>query len=211
MAVALVALFSSLVGGAAAATLITGSDIAKNAIAKKHLKANAVRSGKVKDGSLLSKDFKPGQLVAGAPGPQGLAGAKGDPCLPADPACQGPKGDKGDTGSAGTNGTNGTNGADATKLFATVKSTGALIKGSGVTGVTGTTSPYHVTFNRDVGPDKCAAVATGGTVDGASVFTRIATVVPTGPFGGNANTMDVYLRDTADVLQAGSFHLAVFC
>jgi hypothetical protein len=108
MAVALVALFSSLVGGAAAATLITGSDIAKNAIAKKHIKANAVRTGKVKNGTLLSEDFKAGQLPAGAMGPigpvgpAGAAGAKGD------------KGDKGDTGAAGTNGTNGTNGTDGT-------------------------------------------------------------------------------------------------
>lgn len=78
MAVALVALFSSLVGGAAAATLITGDGIARNAIAKKHIKANAVRSAKVKDGSLLSKDFKAGQLGVGATGAQGLRGAKGD-------------------------------------------------------------------------------------------------------------------------------------
>jgi hypothetical protein len=48
---------------------------------------NAVTSPKVKNGSLLSADFAPGQLPAG---PQGL---------------------KGDAGAAGTNGTNGTNGA----------------------------------------------------------------------------------------------------
>ena len=90
MAVALVALFSSLVGGAAAATLITGDDIARNAIAKKHIKANAVRSGQVKNGSLMNRDFKAGQLGAGATGAQGLRGAKGDtgPAGPMDASLQ---------------------------------------------------------------------------------------------------------------------------
>jgi hypothetical protein len=36
---------------------------------------NAVTAAKVKNGSLLAADFKAGQLVAGAPGPKGVAGA----------------------------------------------------------------------------------------------------------------------------------------
>jgi hypothetical protein len=51
-----------------------------------------VTSSKVKNGSLLSSDFKPGQLVAGAPGPVGPAGPAG---------AAGAAGAKGDTGSPG--------------------------------------------------------------------------------------------------------------
>lgn len=105
MAVALVALSSSLVGGAAAATLITGAGIKNGSITNKDLKKNSVRSKQVKNGSLLSKDFKPGQLVASAPGaqgPQGVPGAKGDPGSDGTNGVDGLKGDKGDTGAAGS-------------------------------------------------------------------------------------------------------------
>jgi hypothetical protein len=96
MVVALVAFCSSLVGGAAAATLITGADIKNGSITNKDIKKSAVRTKHVKNGTLLSKDFKAGQLPAGAAGPQGVPGASGD---------------KGEPGTSGTNGTNGTNGA----------------------------------------------------------------------------------------------------
>lgn len=65
----------------------------------------------VKNSSLLSQDFKAGQLPAAAQGATGPAGAKGekgdkgDACLSSDPNCRGPK------GNPGTNGTNGTDGA----------------------------------------------------------------------------------------------------
>jgi hypothetical protein len=111
MVVALVALCSSLTGGAVAATLLTGKDIAKGAIAKKHLKADAVRSGKVKDGSLLSQDFKAGQLPAGSRGPQGLPGAKGDTGAAGAQGAQGLPGAKGDAGAAGAAGAKGDPGA----------------------------------------------------------------------------------------------------
>ena len=61
------------------------------------LKPNSVTSRTVKDGSLLRRDFKAGQLpaatrVEGAAGATGPAGPKGD---------AGEKGEKGDTGPAG--------------------------------------------------------------------------------------------------------------
>ena len=56
------------------------------AVAKTDIRANAVTSGKVKNFSLLAKDFKAGQLPAGAKGATGAAGAAG------------PVGPKGDTG-----------------------------------------------------------------------------------------------------------------
>jgi hypothetical protein len=108
--IAYLALFVALGGSAYAAGLITGDDIAKNAIAKKHIKADAVRSGKVKDRSLLAEDFKAGQLPAGATGPQGpqgLAGAKGDKGDAGDAGAAGAAGAKGDKGDKGDEGENG--------------------------------------------------------------------------------------------------------
>jgi hypothetical protein len=49
----------------------------KNSVGNKQLKTNAVTSGKVEDRTLLSKDFKAGQLPAGPRGPAGAPGPKG--------------------------------------------------------------------------------------------------------------------------------------
>src|SRR3954469_20261391 len=57
----------------------------KNSVGNKQLKTNAVTSSKVENSTLLSKDFKAGQLPAGprgsagAPGPKGGQGAPGAP------------------------------------------------------------------------------------------------------------------------------------
>jgi hypothetical protein len=72
--IAVLALVVAL-GGTSYAALKLG----KNTVGAKQLKKGAVRSKKVADGSLLARDFKAGQLPAGAPGPQGQPGAKGDP------------------------------------------------------------------------------------------------------------------------------------
>lgn len=62
--IALVAALSSPAWAKPVGDLITGKDIAKNAIT----------SSKVKNRSLLAKDFKKGQLPRGKTGPQGPAG-----------------------------------------------------------------------------------------------------------------------------------------
>ena len=78
MVVAFVALFVAAAGGAVAATKIGSRQIANNSI----------KSVDVKNRSLLSKDFKSGQLprgpqgAAGAQGPRGLQGAPGAPGAP---------------------------------------------------------------------------------------------------------------------------------
>jgi hypothetical protein len=87
---ATVAVFLALGGGAYAALKLP-----KNSVGSKQIKANAVNSSKVANGSLLAGDFKAGQLPAGA---AGLKGDKGDPCSPSDPNCKGPKGDTGAQG-----------------------------------------------------------------------------------------------------------------
>ena len=75
-------------GGTSYAALHLG----KNSVGAKQLKKGAVRSAKVADGSLLARDFKAGQLPAGAPGPQGVPGPQGE---------AGAKGDQGPAGPAG--------------------------------------------------------------------------------------------------------------
>ncbi len=96
---ATLALVVALSGTAYAAGVITGADIKNGSIATKDLKKNAVNSKKVMDGSLLSADFKAGQLPAGATGPIGPAGPTGD------------KGDTGAPGGPGAPGAPGTPGA----------------------------------------------------------------------------------------------------
>jgi hypothetical protein len=73
-------------------------ELPKNSVGSKQLKTNAVTSSKVKDRTLRSKDFKAGELPAGA---RGLAGAPGAP---------GPKGDTGTPGTQGVAGPPGVSG-----------------------------------------------------------------------------------------------------
>jgi hypothetical protein len=57
---------------------------------------NSVTSKQVKNHTLLVADFKPGQIPAGSPGPQGPTGQ---------PGAQGPTGERGPAGAAGAPGT----------------------------------------------------------------------------------------------------------
>ena len=89
-AVALLALFVALGGTSYAAVTRP-----KDSVTAKQIKAGAVLTAEVKDGSLLKKDFKPGQLPAGATGPEGPQGIQGPQ---GDPGIQGPPGDPGAAG-----------------------------------------------------------------------------------------------------------------
>ena len=81
---------------------VTSKQIKKGQVKNSDLGNNAVTSGKVKDRSLLAKDFKTGQLPAGASGPTGPAGPAGAAGAKGDTGAKGDKGDKGDTGAAGS-------------------------------------------------------------------------------------------------------------
>jgi hypothetical protein len=89
--VAYVALFVALGGTSVAAVTLK-----RNSVKGKNIARNAVTSPKVKDRSLLARDFKNGQLPQGLAGPAGAQGAKGDPC--SDPVCRGPQGERGTQG-----------------------------------------------------------------------------------------------------------------
>ncbi|MGZ4334742.1 MAG: hypothetical protein ACXVRJ_10795 [Gaiellaceae bacterium] len=72
LVIASIALAIALGGTSYAAAVLP-----RNSVGTLQLKANAVVSSKVKNGSLLKADFKSGQIPAGAPGPAGPAGPAG--------------------------------------------------------------------------------------------------------------------------------------
>ena len=74
-----------------------------NSVGPKQLKNNAVSSVKVKNGSLLAKDFKRGRLPASAQGDAGAPGTQG----PKGDTAAGTQGTKGDTGTQGVQGPRG--------------------------------------------------------------------------------------------------------
>jgi hypothetical protein len=120
---ATLALFVALGGGAYAAT---------------KLPKNSVTTTQVKNGTLLTKDFKKGQLKAG---PKGAAGVQGD---------QGVRGLTGFTGAAGTAGVNGAPGAKgdagvdgSAKAHAFVTSQGGVGPGSKGIATSNITAPAN--------------------------------------------------------------------
>jgi hypothetical protein len=74
---ATMALVVALGGSAYAANTIRSSDIKNGQVKRVDLANNAVTSGKVSNGTLLSKDFKSGQIPAGSRGATGATGANG--------------------------------------------------------------------------------------------------------------------------------------
>jgi hypothetical protein len=73
--VSLTALFVALGGGAYALTIpkdsVGAKQLKRNAVTRSKIKNGAVDSAKVQDRSLLARDFKVGELTAGAQGPPG--------------------------------------------------------------------------------------------------------------------------------------------
>jgi hypothetical protein len=121
---------------------------------------------------------------------------------------QGPAGKNGATGAPGTAGAKGDTGAAATTLWAVVESTGTLARGG--TGTVSAKSPstgrYEIVFKQNV--SKCAYIATeGSTTAGVPVaaFVGVATLEE------NPDGVFVETFNTAGVLTAEPFHLAVFC
>lgn len=98
MIVACLALGVSLSGIGYAATVLP-----RNSVGTAQLQANAVVSGKVRNGTLMRADFKTGQVPAGPQGAKGDTGVKGDK------GDNGDKGDKGEPGPAGRPGISGFN------------------------------------------------------------------------------------------------------
>jgi hypothetical protein len=121
MVVALIALFIALSGVTYAAVNMPANSVGtkqikNNAVTGQKLANDAVTSNKVRDYSLLAKDFGPGQLRPGPQGPQGQPGPQGRP---------------GPTGATGPQGT----GPAATKIvFEMSGGTSPYIRTAGVVG-----------------------------------------------------------------------------
>jgi collagen triple helix repeat protein len=137
-------------------------------------------------------------------GPQGAQGAPGP---------QGPRGDAGPSGPQGDKGEQGEPGEPATRLFAKVKSSGALSYGSGaVSAGRSATGRYQVEFNRDL--SGCVASATLGFGHPQSPPDFIA--ANAGAVANvNPTSVDVHISaprpDGGGTAVDGSFHLALFC
>ena len=144
MVVALVALSSSLAGGATAATLLSGKDIANRSITGKDLKASSVTSKHVKNRSLVRKDFKNGHLLLGEIGPVGPAGPEG-PEGPAGP--RGPQGPAGEDGADGADGAQGPPGPAGGNVIAS----GFHTLGTGQTLTSGNNDFFAPSFTASVG------------------------------------------------------------
>ncbi|HYH58924.1 MAG TPA: hypothetical protein VD790_06860 [Thermoleophilaceae bacterium] len=216
MVVAVVALVSSLTGGAVAATLVTSGDIAKDAVRSKHiakggvkgkdLKDNAVRSKKVSDGSLLAEDFRTGELPAGKTGAKGATGATGatGPQGTQGQGATGPTGPQGPTGATGATGPQGTQGQGAYNagagldLFGNVFSLEVplvLVRDSSPNpAVIDVTNTSH---EDDAGPVRPAAIegTATSTANGNSAFDAVSGVLgvvePTSPGGYSAGVRGV--------------------
>jgi hypothetical protein len=92
--IAYLALFVALGG-----TSYAAAKLPRNSVGSVQVKANAITSSKVRNGSLVAADFAAGALPArgepGAPGAQGVQGPQGPQ------GARGDKGDKGEKGDAG--------------------------------------------------------------------------------------------------------------
>jgi hypothetical protein len=105
LAIALIALVIAIAGAGYAVTALP-----RNSVGTPQIKNAAVNSAKVKDRSLLARDFKPGQLPRGPQGeegPPGPVGATGPTGAPGPAGAQGPAGATGTTGPAGAPGATG--------------------------------------------------------------------------------------------------------
>ncbi|MDX6645485.1 MAG: hypothetical protein QOK40_1212 [Miltoncostaeaceae bacterium] len=98
------AIFLALGGTAVAVSLPAGS------VGTRQLRNAAVTSAKVRDGSLLARDFRAGELNHGTQGPRGDPGGRGEPGPTGPPGVRGPQGDAGPAGAAGAPGPPGPQG-----------------------------------------------------------------------------------------------------
>jgi len=132
LAVAALALFVALAGGAAASSLISGKEIRNHTIGLSKLTSGAVshlHGQRGPEGATGATGATGAPGINGVPGVQGLPGPKGDPGADGAPGVQGlpgPKGDPGADGAPGVQGppgpkgdpgTNGTNGVNAPLTF----------------------------------------------------------------------------------------------
>jgi hypothetical protein len=113
---ACVALATSLGGVGYAASVLP-----RNSVGTVQVRNDAIVSSKIKNRTLLARDFKAGQLPAGPPGPKGDRGERGPK---GETGPQGPAGTRGPAGPAGPPGLRGVVGWEQRTTPVTVKGPG---------------------------------------------------------------------------------------
>ena len=212
--VAVAAVICALGGTAVARSLITGKDIANDAITSRH----------VKDGSLQYTDLAPSMRKAMAPkqGPAGPAGPKGPRGNVGSQGLQGPAGPQGPAGKDGWSckDANGkvksecTGGGTSTPpdggtLLASVTADGALDHGKGVKAITHTAAGDYLVSFTVAGVDRCTNVATiVGTQQGSDGSTTIL-VSPANVT--NSIRVQTFVDKDHPTATDKPFNLAVFC
>jgi hypothetical protein len=189
-------------------TAIAVTQLPKDSVGAKQIKAGAVRSAEVKDFSLQTNDFAKGTLL------------KGD------------KGEKGEQGPAGQPGAPGAPGTPATRIYAFVRTGGCcggappldppqIVNGHGVTAAkVGGTGQYEVTFDTSLLPGgsvaNCVPLVSEGSQDAA--FPIDGEISIGHPGGIPTDKLLVLFRNSAGALEAlnsggGSdgFSIALFC
>jgi hypothetical protein len=178
--VAYIALFAAF-GGTSYAAI----NLPPGSVGKAQIRRNAVTSAKVRDRSLLARDFKKGQLPAG---PQGAMGAIG------------PQGPPGNDGAPGAAGAPGSAGPVAVKLFRTATNADAstvtltTINGFKITDTCAVNQQGGATntvafSSTDPGTSTSYRVST--SIDGAAAATFVGTgsaafnVAPSAPAGNH--------------------------
>lgn len=139
-----------------------------------------------------------GQIRQGAVTPAKLSSAS-------KAALTGPVGPKGDTGAGGPEGPRGPQGPQgapgepATALWAVVGESGTLLAGSHAVSSSGTT-PYFVTFDRDV--SSCAVTASQNGPGLQNVISGVS---------AGLRTVSVYVISRTGAFAKGQISVAVFC
>lgn len=182
-----IAVFMVLGGSAYAATTLP-----KSSVGSKQIKSNAVTSVKVKDGSLLAKDFRTRQLATGPSGPKGADGQPGP---------------KGADGTPGTNGARGTDGSNGTaRAYAEVTPAGGVIaaQSHNVTSVTRIAAgDYCVNLAASVPATSTGAVASPDFTSDSTASNAITHVEYSANCGANGEQILTYrVTSTASGLSA---------
>jgi hypothetical protein len=174
------------------------------------LKKNAVTSSKVKNGSLLRKDFKSGQVPAGKTGKTGKTGSQGSQGSQGLPGPAGPS-----TGAAG--GALTGNYPDPQIASAT---RGVALAGVTSTGAAVTNPPIDVWFNRLGGEPTITRTGTGSyTVTIPGISTSVATNIIASTEGPNSDlvsvtsasgNLSVHVTNTAGAPEDNFFSLMIF-
>jgi hypothetical protein len=160
------------------------------------LPANSVTTVQVKNGSLLSKDFKPGQIPRGPAGPAGAAGPAG-PAGPQGPA--GPAGGAASSKWALVRADGGIAAQSGGITLAAKPSAGTYILaiGSAVTGKAVLTSPAYA-----ADPSDQRGATSGGPCGGG-------TEGRTCPISDNGNSVFVQTRNDGGVPTDHAFYVAI--